>query len=188
LLFGELPFRASEPFVRFRRRDRHLERPRRGVAHILRREPDHPAGDVKRVLPRGEHPRKPVEGGVRVRSPQALVERGDQVVMLLPVLVVEEPFFPQRLLRRSQVDRGESLVLRDRDRGLEGVQRHPGVAVRHRDDVTQRVGGEERLRLPEPAHRIRQGAGDDPLQMGGKEGRKDQHAAAGQQRVADLEP
>ena len=59
-------------------------------AHVLRRETQHPAGYVERILSGLEHAREPVNRGVRIRIAHGLVQGGDEIVMLLSVFVIEE--------------------------------------------------------------------------------------------------
>ena len=71
-------------------RHRHRERLRVGVPDVLGREPDEPPRDVHRVLARLEHAREPVDRGVRVAVAHRLVQRRDEVEVLLAGLVVEQ--------------------------------------------------------------------------------------------------
>src|SRR4030042_2712294 len=107
--------------------------------------------------------------------------------MLLPVLVVQQRLLSKPLLRRFHVGFGKPLVLRDGDRRLQRVQRHPGVSVRHRYDVPQRLRGEERFRFPQPPVRVGQRPPEDRFEVRRQQGREDQHAAAGKEGVPDLE-
>ena len=71
-----------------------------GDADVLGGEPDQPARDVERVLAGLHHSGQPIEGRVGVAVPHRLVQGGDEVVVLLAVLVVEE-----RPTLRDQLDK-----------------------------------------------------------------------------------
>ncbi len=54
-----------------------------GVSDILRSEPDEPSRDVQRIFSGFEHASEPVHRRVGVAVAHRLMERGDDVVMLL---------------------------------------------------------------------------------------------------------
>ena len=60
-----------------------------GEANILRRKARYAAGNVEWVLTGFEHAREPVYGGIGVGVAHRLVQRTDDVVVLLTRLVVE---------------------------------------------------------------------------------------------------
>ena len=82
-----------------------VQRLRIGVADVLGREADQPSRDVQRVLAGFHHARQPVDGGVRIAVAHRLVQRGDEVVVLLADLVVEQRPALHRLLRRARRQR-----------------------------------------------------------------------------------
>jgi hypothetical protein len=67
-------------------RRRHDQRLGIGVADVLRREPHQSARDVERILAGFEHARHPVDRGVGIAVAHRLVQRGDEVVVLLAAL------------------------------------------------------------------------------------------------------
>ena len=79
----QLALRRAEEVVRLLGGQRERERPRVGVADVLGREAHEPARDVERILAGVEHARHPVERGVGVGVAQRLVQRRDEVVVLL---------------------------------------------------------------------------------------------------------
>ena len=70
--FGDrqLAFRRAEPLVGVPRGNRHLQSLRVGQTDILRRKPGQPPQKVERILPAGNHPRRPVERSVGVGAAQ----------------------------------------------------------------------------------------------------------------------
>ena len=61
-----------------------------GEADVFDGHADDAAGDVHGVFAGGEHAAQPVEGGVGVGVADGFVQRGDDVVVLLAFLVVEQ--------------------------------------------------------------------------------------------------
>ena len=61
-----------------------------GQADVFDGHADDAAREIERVFAGGEHARQPVESGVRVAVAHALVQRRDQVVVLLAGLVVHQ--------------------------------------------------------------------------------------------------
>src|SRR5205823_2047885 len=70
--------------------DGNQQRPRVGVAYVLRGEHDHPPRDEPRVLPALQHRREVVDGRVRVGAAHRLDEGRDEVVVRIAGLVVDE--------------------------------------------------------------------------------------------------
>ncbi len=66
------------------------ERLRVREADVLGREDDQPPRDEEWILPRLEHPREPVDRGVRVAAAHGLDECGDQPVVLIACTVVQQ--------------------------------------------------------------------------------------------------
>jgi len=86
---GELPFGTAEKVIRVFGGERDAERPRVGQADILDRHAHQAPGDVERVLPARQHARQPIERAIGVRSAHRLVQRGNQIEVLLAALVVD---------------------------------------------------------------------------------------------------
>ena len=86
---GELAFGAAEPFVSLPRGEDLRQGGGVGQADILGGEADQATGDVARVLAAREHAGELVECRVRVRATELFMQGGDEVVVLLPIAVVE---------------------------------------------------------------------------------------------------
>ena len=103
-----------------------------GQAHVLGGEAHQAARDVERVLAGLQHARQPVEAGVGVGVADRLVERADDVEVLLARAVVEEGLAREGLLHGREVDAAAALrgERGGGDRQLEDVQGGARVAVR----------------------------------------------------------
>ena len=106
---GEVDHRLGQVHRTFRHADEvagligghgDLQRPRVGKPHVLAGKARHAAGDVERVLAGLQHARQPVHRRVRVGIAHGLVQRGDEVVVFLALLVVEQGFFGGALFQR----------------------------------------------------------------------------------------
>ena len=85
---GKFAFRRTEAFIGIPSGDRGRERLRIGKPDIFGGKARETAQQIERILAAVEHPRRPVERGIGIRSPQRFVERADQIVMSFAVLVV----------------------------------------------------------------------------------------------------
>ena len=74
------------------------------VSNVFRGKADQTPGNIEWFLSGGQHSRQPVQSAVRITVTQAFVERGDQVVMFLAVLVVSEALALDRLFRQGKGD------------------------------------------------------------------------------------
>ena len=89
---GEVPLRRPDEGVGRGRRVGMVQRRWIGESDVFRRESDEAAGDVPGIFPGLDHPREPVERCVWVASAEALVQRGDQIeVVLAAVMDGERP-------------------------------------------------------------------------------------------------
>ena len=61
-----------------------------GQTDVLRRQDDESSGDELGILTAFQHQEQPVKGGIRVGAPDALDEGRDDVVVLVPNLVVTD--------------------------------------------------------------------------------------------------
>ena len=86
---GQVAFRRADEPERFQGGDGKGEGMGVGVSYIFRCETDHPSQDIKRVFPAFQHPREPIERGVGVGAPHALMEGAYQVVVHLALLVID---------------------------------------------------------------------------------------------------
>ena len=152
---GQLAFRRAEEVVGLLGVERQAQRGRIRVAHVLRGEAHEPARHVERVLARLEHAAEPVERAVGIGVAQRLVERGDQVVVLLARLVVEQGLLLHRVAHRRLGHAGRPDARR---RELEDVERGARVAVGEPRDEGQRFrrrGGVGCRRARAPGRRAR---------------------------------
>ena len=113
-----------------------------GQADVLGREAHQPPRDVERVLARLQHARQPVEAGVRVGVADRLVQRADEVEVLLARAVVEQRLARERLAHGREVHRRGRPRAVGLGRGhgqLEHVQRGARVAVGGGGQEVERV-------------------------------------------------
>ena len=145
---------------------------------------------VERILARLQHAGQPVEAGVGVGVADRLVQRADDVEVLLAALVVEERLARERVLHGGQVHAVRALGVRRRvgDRHLEHVERRARVAVGRRGQEGERVVGRPRGAARPgraPRRRARGAARDSSWRR--VERLEDDHAAPRQERGVDLE-
>ena len=181
---GQFPFRGSEKMVGLHGIDRHGQRSRVRIPHILRREADHAPGKIQRVLARLEHPAQPVEGRIGIAPPKAFVEGGNQVVVFLAALVVLERFFLDRPLdegERHPVTRFPRLV-GQRSRGFQTVEGGAGIPVRRPDDPLQGFRFDLETQAAQPPFFVGKGVLQDPLKIFLGERLEDQHTHPGEKR------
>ncbi len=95
---------------RLLRRDGDGQRLRIGVADVFGREAHEPARDVQRILAGFDHAREPVDRGIGIAVAHRLVQRRDEVVVLLAGLVVEQRAALNRLLDAVDVSTRRSAV------------------------------------------------------------------------------
>ena len=195
---GVLRLRQADPVERLRRRDRHLEGPRVGVPDVLGCADDEPPGDELRVLAGRDHRGEPIEGGVGVVAAQALDEGGHRVVVAVAGPVVAEHALLGRdldvLEARADMAVGvaDPLVLGQRRRALEHVERGPGVAARERDEVLEGVVAERHAavrpeRAGQPALLVGERPAHDRADLLVGQGLEPPDAHPREQRRVDLE-
>ena len=102
----------------------HSRLQRRGIRHadVLAREDHETPCDEARVLPRLDHARQVVEGGVDIAAAHALDEGADDVVMLVAIAVVAHRGGEHRRLHILQGHRGARSA-RGGDQACDGVER-----------------------------------------------------------------
>ena len=186
---GQLAFGRAEEVVGVLGGQRERERGGVGVADVLGGEAHQSAGEVERVLARLEHAGEPVESGVGVGVAERLVERRDQVVVLLAALVVEERALLGRLADRGLRDDAPAARVRRRqhDRELEDVERRARVAVGEARDEPERLVADGRPEAGEAALAVGEGAAQERQQLGLAEGVQHVDPAAREERRVDLE-
>ena len=91
-------FRHSQKVTRLIRRDRRFQRARIRQPNVLAREANNAPRDIQRVFAAFQHPRQPVHRRVRVGIAHRLVQRADEVIVPVALLVVEQRP-PRRTLR-----------------------------------------------------------------------------------------
>ena len=190
------PLRQPDKMRRLLRRHRHRQRPRIRQPDVLRRQYHQPPRYEQRILPRLQHPRQPVQRPVRRRPPHRLDERRYGVIMAVPRLVV---------LRRAPLQgigygvnpnappaAGPGVGFRSifrfgaHRRHLQGVQRHPRVAVGNVHQMRPRLIVQLRRQHPQPPPLVRQRPPDDVRHRPIIQGIQREHPTAGKQRGVDL--
>ena len=78
----QVAFGRAEKIDGFFGGEAEIERFRSGEADVFDGHADHAAGEIERVFAGGEHARQPIERGVGIAVAHALVQRGDEVVVL----------------------------------------------------------------------------------------------------------
>ena len=155
------------------------------VADIFRGESDQPSRHIQRILTGLEHPRQPVDGGVGIAVAHRLVQRRDQVVVLLTGLVVEE----RAVLSDVSDERGiETTGGGGRcRRELEQVERDARVAVRVAGHRCQRLLIHLQIERTESASAILERASQDGDDTVGAERLQHVDFRPGEQRGIHLE-
>ena len=85
--YRQLPFGASQAFVNFPGVEGQLQASWVRIADVFRGNPYQPASDVQGVAATVEHPGEPIECCVRIGSANRLVQSGNLVVKILPLLI-----------------------------------------------------------------------------------------------------
>ena len=184
---GEIALRAAEKVVRVPRRDGDGERVGVREADVLHGHAHEAARHVHRVLSAVQHARQPVQGSVRVRAAHRFVQGGDKVEVLLARLVVAGEPLLQR--RRHVLDRDRRGAIRAGEvrRGLERIERPPGVAIRLRAKPGEGVRPDGESVRSEPSRLVAERAGTDLAELVGRQRVEHEHAGAGEERPHDLE-
>ena len=177
----QLPFRSAEALVGLPGVQGQGQRTGIGIADVLRCHADDAARDVRRITAPVEHPREPVQGGIRIRAAHRLVQGRD--------LLVERVALPV-----------EAAVAAGQCSGNFGRTENPAVAQQLRGDLEQVQGtacvtvgpaseGQEFIRSgsdlsrTQAALRIPQRGLEDSDQRGVIQRFQDVHTRPGQQRV-----
>ena len=186
---GQFPLGGAEEVIGLHRVDGHGQRARVGVPDILGGKADQPPGDIERILSGHQHPAEPVEGRVGIAPPEALVERGDDVVMLLPALVVLERLFLDRLFDEGAGDQTavHPCIVGERDRRFEAVQRGARVPICRPDDMVERLRLDIEAEGAEPPFMVQKRVPDDPGEVLPGERLEGEDAHPGEKRRNHLE-
>ena len=108
---------------------------------VFRGHADQAARHVERVLSGFEHPAQPVERGVGIGVAHRLVQRRNQVVVLLARLIVEQHLALDGVFNDGFCDSGAAagIAVRGGHRGFERVIRGARIAVRKDGDLPQQL-------------------------------------------------
>ena len=87
---GEVAFGRTEKLHRLLGGEAKIESLGRGEADVFDGHADDAAGEIERVFAGSKHAGEPIERGVGIGVADALMERGNKVVVLLAGLVVHE--------------------------------------------------------------------------------------------------
>ena len=183
---GELALGEADEMKRPLRGGRHGERIRIRHADVFRGEAHEAPQDVHGVFAPLEHAREPVERGVGIGSPQGLVKCGDEIVVLLTRLVVEQRLALGGLAHQPGIDPA-ALACQGRG-GFENVQGRARVP-RCLKTATRRSASSSASKLhgAQAPLGVLQGAAekrDDVLFL---QSFQHEHARAGEQGRDDLE-
>ena len=180
-------FRHSDEVARLIGSDGDLKRFGVCKTHVLACKAGHAAGDVEGVFARFQHARQPIDGGVRVGVAHGLVQGGDDVVVFLARLVIEEGLFRGALFEILAGD-GDGAVVRDiavEHRHLEGGERGTRVSVGKDRDGFDEVVRDVHL-LPAETAGVFHRASEQLFEVVHGEGLQHEDLAAGEQRPVHL--
>ena len=101
---GNPPLRHPDKIDRLHGRNRHLQSVRICIAHILRCTDDNSPRNKFRVFPCINHFRQIIQSRIGVRAAHALDERGNRIIMVVPILIIIQRALLDALLRLLQGD------------------------------------------------------------------------------------
>ncbi len=159
---GQLSFGMAEEVHGIARGEAEVERLGRGEADVLDGHANDAAGDVHGVFAGFEHAGQPIERGVCVGVAHALVQRGDDVVVLLTFFVVEQDALLQRFGGHRLIDDFDAAAVGQFSSDLQSIQRGAGIAAGVSRYGRQRVFSRGQLQLAESALLIGQCAFEQP--------------------------
>ena len=185
----EAAFGESHVLESLRTRGNNAHRVRIGQADILAGEHQHAPEDEARLLAGVDHPRQPVERGVRIGPAQALDEGADRVVVNVAFLVVEHGAALDALFCDGEVNMDHAICIgRGRlDCQLQRVEQAARVAVGYVHQMLQRGLIERHVALAVAASGVGERLPRDGPQFIGVEQAELKDAAAANQRLVDLE-
>ena len=104
--YRNIAFRRTETLIGVPRRNRHRQSLGIGKADILHRKPRQTAQKIERIFSALDHARRPVERRIGIRTAQGFMQRADEIVVSLAVLVVNrravlDDFFQIRPVHHS---------------------------------------------------------------------------------------
>ena len=122
---------------------------------IFARKTNHASCDIQRIVPALKHAKRPIHGSVGIGIAHRLVERGNQIVMLLAALVVEKRFAADTLcnllVRNRDAVRADGSV---QNRHLKRVERRARIPVGKLGDGANLLLAHLDMVLPEALLRI----------------------------------
>ena len=133
----QFAFRTAEAFLGLPRIQRQGETARIGVADVFRSHAHHPARNIQGVATTVQHAREPVQAGVRVRAADRFVQRRDQIVEGLTLLVETSCAAGQNFVENGAVDAVLSLRGGDLRCQFKQVERAAGITVGKTGDTCQ---------------------------------------------------
>ncbi len=128
--------RAAKKIEHIFRRQRLMHRFGIGQADIFHRRAHQTAGDIERLLTARQHARQPVKRCIRIGTADRFMQRRDDVVMLLPRLVVERHAPLHHIHQPGGIERLDDLQAGDFLRQIEQIA---AIAIRHRPQARARV-------------------------------------------------
>src|SRR5436190_13286143 len=152
----QLSFRTAEKVVGVLGGEGDGERPRIGEPDILDRHAHQAAREVERIFSSREHAREPIQRAIDIGAAHGFVERGDQVVVLLPGFVVDRKRLFEYLshhfwgsgTRDGGGGRGGRVDVLEQ--GFERIEGTSRVSLRVRDQQIHRVVAQYPSLLPLP--------------------------------------
>ena len=101
---GEMAFGSAKKIESIFCGESDRERAGFGQADVFTGHAHHAAGEIERVFARFDHAREPIERGVGIGIADGLVERGDEIEMLLAGFVVTQKFALQNVFEEFAGD------------------------------------------------------------------------------------
>ena len=136
---GEVTFRRAEEIIGVLGRQRHHQRVRIGHTDILAGKAHEAAQQIERRFPRRQHAFEIIQRRIGVRPAQRLVQRRDQPIMPLAVLVINRHAPVQQRRQPGGVERFGQL---HRKKLLDLVEQEAPVTIRRSDERGARLAGQ----------------------------------------------
>ncbi len=171
---GEVAFRNSQEVDRLLGGNSLLESPRIGQPDIFDGHANQPARDIHAILAGFEHPAEPVKGCIYIARPYGFMQRRNDVVMLLPGLVVEQHLPLDRILDGFG---GELAIFGSCGCKLQDVVCGTGIAVGIDRDLAKqifrRLHSDNRQRTAQQPHDLFLGERLEHVDLGPRKQRRD---------------
>ena len=180
----QLPLRGAETFLRLPGVERQVQCTRIGVANVFAGHPHDAPRHIERITAAVDHPRQPIERGVRVRSTYRLMQRRDLVVEDVPALV-EASHAAGDHLRDGR--RRDLLARRHPGRQFEKIQRPAGIAVGAACEQMRGLLRQAQPTLAKPLHGLLEGTRQDARDVLRLQGMKQIDPCTREQRIVQRE-